>query len=82
MEFEACVKDCKRCSFQVLTANEVTNFIGDLQNTVPNEFHKYVDWDQTRTEQGNWRTKTFVSMWFKNETTCGNGDWDARNRQK
>ena len=29
---------------------------------------KYFDWDQTRTEQGTWPTKTFVNMWFKNET--------------
>ena len=49
-------------------ANEVTIFIRDLQKMVPNEFHKYIDWDQTRTEQGTWPTKTLVSLWFKNET--------------
>ena len=51
-----------------LTNNEVTNFISDLQKMVLNEFHKHIDWDQTKTEQGNWPTKTFVNMWFKNET--------------
>ena len=34
----------------------------------PNEFHKYVDWDPTRTEQGSWPTETTVNMWFKNDT--------------
>ena len=29
---------------------------------------KYIDWDQTRTEQGSWPTKLIVSMWLKNET--------------
>ena len=32
-----------------------------------NEFHKVVDWDQTRTEQGS-STKTIVNMGFKNDT--------------
>ena len=35
---------------------------------VPDQFHKYIDWDQTRTEQGTWPTKTIVNMWSKNET--------------
>ena len=34
---------------------------------VPN-VHKYIDWDPTRTEQGTWRTKTFVNVWFRSET--------------
>ena len=28
---------------------------------------KYVDWDQTKTEQGTWPTKIVVNMWFSNE---------------
>ena len=38
---------------------------------VPNEFHQYIDWNQTRTEQGKWPTKTIVNMWFKNEINLG-----------
>ena len=68
MEFKGWVTDYKRCNLEGLTNNEVTNFISDLQKMVLNEFHKYVGWDQTKTEQGNWSTKTFVSMWFKNKT--------------
>ena len=37
---------------------------------ISSETHKYrknVDWDQTRTEQGTWPTKTMVNMWFSNE---------------
>ena len=58
---------CPRCSFQGLTVNEFMNFIGDLQKMVPSEFQQYIDWDQTRTEQGNWSTKTIVNLWFRNE---------------
>ena len=51
-----------------LTETEVSNFIQDLHGMVPDPYKKYVDWDQTRTEQGTWPTKTMVNMWFSNET--------------
>ena len=35
---------------------------------MPHELHKYIYWDQTRTEQGNWPTKTFVNMRFRSDT--------------
>ena len=35
---------------------------------VPRQAHKWIDWDQTSKEQGNWPTKTMVSMRLKNET--------------
>ena len=53
----------QKCSYQALTDTEVSNF-RDLQRMVPNEFHKHIDWDQTRTEQGTWPTKIMVNMWF------------------
>ena len=28
---------------------------------------KYVEWEQTRIEQGTWPTKIMVSLWFSNE---------------
>ena len=40
----------------------------DLERIVPQQAHKWIDWDQTAKEQGAWPTKTMVSMWFKNET--------------
>ena len=54
MEFKGWVTDYKRCSLEGLTNNEVTNSISDLQKMVPNEFHKHIGWDHTKTEQGNW----------------------------
>ena len=68
MEFKRWVTDYKRCSLEGLTNSEVSNFISDMQKLVPNVFHKHIDWDQTKTEQGTWPTKKFVNMWFKNET--------------
>ena len=52
MEFKGLVTDYKRYSFEGLTADEVTNVIGDLQKMVPNDFRQFIDWSQTRTEQG------------------------------
>ena len=66
MEFKGWVKINKQCSHQGLTGSEVTNFIKDLHRMVHDQ--KYIDWDQTRTAQGTWPTKTIVSMWFRNET--------------
>ena len=68
MEFKGRVADYTRSSFQGITLDEVVLFIVNLQKMVPNEFHQYIDWNQTRTEQGNWPTKTIVNMCFKNET--------------
>ena len=56
------VTDYTRSSFQGITLDEVMRFIVDLQKMVPNEFHQYIDWNQTRTEQGSWPTKTIVNM--------------------
>ena len=54
--------------FLGLAGDEVMKFNGDLQKMVPNEFHQKIHFNQTRSEQGNWPTKTIVNMWFKNET--------------
>ena len=35
---------------------------------IPESLRKYIDWEQTRSEQGHWPNKTMVSVWFKNET--------------
>ena len=42
--------------------------MSDLETMVPQQAQKWVDWDQTRKEQGTWPTKMMESMWFKNET--------------
>ena len=68
MEFKGWVTDYKRCKVEGLTDTEVSKFICDLLKMVPDQFHKYIDWDQTGTEQGTWPTKTFVNVWFKNVT--------------
>ena len=67
MEFKGWVTDYTS-SFQGITFDEVVLFIVDLQKMVPNEFHQYIDWHQTRREQGNRPTKAIVNMWFENET--------------
>ena len=68
MEFKGWVTDYKRCKVEGLTDTEVSNSIMDLQKMVPEQYQKYIDWDRIRSEHGTWPTKTFVNMWFKNET--------------
>ena len=68
MESKGWVTDYKQCSYQGLADTEVSDFIRDLQKMLPDQYQKYINWDQTRTAQGTWPTKTVVSMWFRNET--------------
>ena len=68
MECKGWVTDFNQCSFQGLTEIEVPNFVKDLHQMVPDQYRKYIDWEQTKTEQGTWATKTIVSMWFSSET--------------
>ena len=35
---------------------------------IPLNAQRFMDSEQTRSEQGTWRTKILVSLWFKNET--------------
>ena len=44
------------------TDTEVSNFINGLHHMVPEALKKYVDWEQTRTEQGTWPTPIMVSV--------------------
>ena len=46
-----------------------SDFVKDLHEIVPDPFKKYVDWEQTKTEQGAWPTNTMVNMWFSNEAS-------------
>ena len=62
------VTDYKQCSYQGLADTEVSDFIRDLPKMLPDQYQKYINWDQTRTAQGTWPTKTVVNMWFRNET--------------
>ena len=40
---------------------EVAAFLVDLKHMIPLSAQGFVDWEQTRTEQGNWPTNTMVS---------------------
>ena len=68
MELKGWLIYCTRNSFQGITLHEVKFFTVDFKKMVPNELHQYIDWDLTRTEQGNRLTKTIVNVWFNNET--------------
>ena len=48
--------------------DEVAAFLVDLRQMVPLNAQRFVDWEQTRTEQGSWPIKTMVRLRFKNDT--------------
>ena len=68
MEFKGWIEAHDQCSLQGITMEEIRKFIVDLQKMIPEESHKYIDWDQTNNEQGPWPTKNMVSMLFESET--------------
>ena len=68
MEFKGWVTDYSKNCVQGITDDEVATLVSDLERMVPQEAHKWTDWDQTRKEQGTWPTEILVSMLFKNET--------------
>ena len=61
MEFKGWVTDSAKSSIQGITDDEVLILVRDLKRMVPRQAHKWIDWDQTRKEQGTWPTKTMVS---------------------
>ena len=68
MEFKGWVPDYSQGSLQGITDNEVAKLLGDLERMVPQQAQKWIDWDQTKKEQGTWSRTIMVSMWFKHET--------------
>ena len=83
MEFKGWVTDYKQCRYQGRTDTEVSNFSSDLHHMVPEALKKkYVDWEQTRTEQGTWRTKIVVSMWFSNDGELADKNRAARRHER
>ena len=40
-----------------------------IEKMVPQQAQRWIDWNQTRKEQGTWPRKIMVSMWFKHETS-------------
>ena len=68
MEFKGCATDYTRSSFHGIPMEEVAAFVVDIKQMIPLSAQRFADWEQTRTEQGNWPTKTMVSLWFKSET--------------
>ena len=68
MEFKGWVTDYSNGSIQGITDDGGPKLLSDLERMVPQQAQKWIDWDQTRKEQGTWPTKSMVSMWFKHET--------------
>ena len=68
MEFRGWVTDYYESSFQGITDDEVTKPLSALERMVPQQAQKWIEWDQTKKEQGTWPRKIMVSTWFKHET--------------
>ena len=68
MEFKGWVPDYFKGSPQGITDDEVAKLLSDLERMVPQQTQKWIDWDQTKKEQGTWSRTIMVSMWIKHET--------------
>ena len=68
MEFRGWVTDYYESSFQGIIDDEVTKPLSALERMVPQQAQKWIEWDQTKKEQGTWPRKIMVSTWFKHET--------------
>ena len=58
-----------RSSFRGITLDEVMRSSWTLRKMVT-EFHQYIDWNQTRTEQGNWPTLTRMKQIWQRRLDC------------
>ena len=61
MEFKGWITEYTRSSFQGTTIDEVAAFVVDLIQIIPRS-KVLRTWEQRRTEQGSWSTKTLVSL--------------------
>ena len=68
MEFKGWVTHVSQSSIQVITDDDVSTVVKDLEKMVPQKAHKWIVWDQTRKEQETWPMKMMERMCFKNET--------------
>ena len=59
MEIKSWVTDHSEGNLQAITDDEVAK----LQQA-----NKWIDWDQTKKEQGTWPRNIMVNMWLKHET--------------
>ena len=57
MEFKGRITDYTRSSFQGITMDEVAAFVVDLKRMTSLNAPRFVDWEQTKTEQGKWPTQ-------------------------
>ena len=48
--------------------DEVVGIVLDVKQMIPLDAQRFVDWEQTRAEQGSWSTKTMISLWFRSDT--------------
>ena len=53
---------------QGITMDEVAKSLVDLKQMIPVNDPKFVVWEISSTEQGNWPTEVLVSMWFRSAT--------------
>ena len=68
MEFKERVTETTQRIQSGITEGQKTKFLTDREKMVPQHALKWVDWDQSRKEQGTLPRKILVSMWFKHET--------------
>ena len=64
-KFKGWITDFTESSLQGITDEQIIKFLDDLAKMVPQQGQKWIDWDQSRKEQGTWPTWIMVCLWFK-----------------
>ena len=68
MEAKGKITDCSKSSLHGIADREVMELLERSRETgAAARAQTWVDWDQTRKEQGTWPKKTMVCMWFSHE---------------
>ena len=55
-------------NIQGIPHSQVKTVLEDLEKMIPQDVRKWIDWEQTKSDQGPWPRKIMVSLWFKHDT--------------
>ena len=55
-------------NLQEILDDQLRTILEDLERLMPLEVKKWMDWDQTKDNEGSWPKTNMVSLWFKHDT--------------
>ena len=68
LEFKEWNPDFTKRNIQGIPDSQEKTVLDDLEKMMPHEVRKWLNWEQTRNEQGTWPRTTILSLWFIHDT--------------